>query len=280
MDIYITASGEITKVKYVNCVINVRKNYIYNEEVLDKCEIYSSLLLISRSLNDKMKYVDNISDSHDVVAFYMILMNHNVGTYLAANKIGIFRNVSLKPSDTSCNVAPEVLRDYLKIYRNVEANYGLYSNNNRHDLIGTGVEHYSQVTSPIRRMVDLVNIMLLQDSNNNIKLSSEAKEFINKWTSSIEYLNQSMRSIRRVQNDCNMLDYCLGSNNKNQEYNGFVVGHSSKYDNYMVYIPEIKLTSYIKSESSLAIFEQHRFTMHIFNDEFSLKQKVRLQLIL
>ena len=280
MDIYITASGEITKIKYVNCVINVRKNYIYNEEVMDKCEMYSSLLLISRSLNDKMKYVDNISDSHDVVAFYMILMNHNVGTYLAANKIGIFRNVSLKPSDTSCNVAPEVLRDYLKIYRNVEANYGLYTNNNRHDLIGTGVEHYSQVTSPIRRMVDLVNIMLLQDSNNNIKLSSEAKEFINKWTSSIEYLNESMRSIRRVQNDCNLLDYCLGSNNKNQEYNGFVVGHSSKYDNYMVYIPEIKLTSYIKSESSLAIFEQHRFTMHIFNDEFSLKQKVRLQLIL
>ena len=76
-----------------------------------------------------------------------------------------------------------------------------------------------------------------------------------------------------------MLDYCLASNNKNQEYTGFVVGHSSKYDNYMIYIPEIKLTSYIKSESILAVFEQHRFTMHIFNDEFSLKQKVRLQLI-
>jgi hypothetical protein len=280
MDIYITASGEITKVKYVNCVINVRKNYIYNEEVLDKCEIYSSLLLISRSLNAKMKYVDNISDSHDVVAFYMILMNHNVGTYLAGNKIGIFRNVNLKPDNTSCNVAPEILRDYLKIYRNVESNYGLYSNKNRHDLIGVGVEHYSQVTSPIRRMVDLVNIMLLQDYNNSIKLSCQAKEFINRWTSSIEYLNESMRSIRRVQNDCNMLDYCVCNNNKNQEYTGFVVSHSSKYDNYMVYIPEIKLTSYIKSESILGIFEQHRFTMHIFNDEFSLKQKVRLQLIL
>ena len=280
MDLYISSAGEITKVKYGNCVINVRKNYIYNEKVLDESDIYNSLLLISRSLNDSKKYVDNISDSHDVVAFYMILMNHNVGTCLAGNKIGIFRNVNLKPSDTSCNVAPEILRDYLKIYRNVEANYGLYSDNNRHDLIGDGVDHYSQVTSPIRRMVDLVNIMLLQDSNNNIKLSGEAKEFINKWTSSIEYLNESMRSIRRVQNDCNMLDYCLGSNNKNQEYTGFVVGHSSKYDNYMVYIPEIKLTSYIKSESILDVFDEHRFTMHIFNDEFSLKQKVRLQLIL
>ena len=280
MDLYVSSAGEITKVKYCNCVINVRKNYIYDEEVLDESDIYSSLLLISRSLNDSKKYVDNISDSHDVVAFYMIMMNHNVGSYLAGNKIGIFRNVNLKPSDTCCNVAPEILRDYLKIYRNVEANYGLYSDNNRHDLIGGGVDNYSQVTSPIRRIVDLVNIMLLQDCNNSIKLSGEAKEFINKWTSSIEYLNESMRSIRRVQNDCNMLDYCLGSNNKNQEYTGFVVGHSSKYDNYMVYIPEIKLTSYIKSESILAIFDHHRFTMHIFNDEFSLKQKVRLQLIL
>ena len=280
MDLYVSSSGEITNIKYGNCVINVRKNYIYNEKVLDESDIYNSLLLISRSLNDSKKYVDNISDSHDVVAFYMILMNHNVGSYLAGNKIGIFRNVNLKPSHTCCNVAPEILRDYLKIYRNVEANYGLYSDNNRHDLIGDGVDHYSQVTSPIRRMVDLVNIMLLQDSNNTIKLSGEAKEFINKWTSSIEYLNESMRSIRRVQNDCNMLDYCLGSNNKNQEYTGFVVGHSSKYDNYMVYIPEIKLTSYIKSESILDVFDHHRFTMHIFNDEFSLKQKVRLQLIL
>ena len=88
------------------------------------------------------------------------------------------------------------------------------------------------------------------------------------------------KSIRRVQNDCDMLYYCLNDLNKNKEYNGFIVSYSSKYDNYMVYIPEIKMTSYIKSESSLPILEQHRFTMHIFNDEFSLKQKVRLQLIL
>lgn len=280
MDLYVSSTGEITNVKYCNCVINVRKNYIYNEKVLNENDIYSSLLLISRTLNDSMKYVDNISDSHDVVAFYMILMNHTVGSYLAGNKVGIFRNVNLKPSDTSCIVAPEILRDYLKIYRNVEANYGLYSDNNRHDLIGDGIDHYSQVTSPIRRMVDLVNIMLLQDSNNTIKLSGEAKDFIKKWTSSIEYLNQSMRSIRRVQNDCNMLYHCLNLVNKNQEYNGFVVSHSSKYERYMVYIPEIKLTGYIKSETILSIFEQHRFTMHIFNDEVSLKQKVRLQIIL
>lgn len=280
MDVCISPHGEIMDVKYVNCVINVQKNYVYNEDLLIESDIYRSLLLISRTLNDKNNYIDNIRDSHDVVAFYMIVMNHNVGNYLARNKIGIFRNVNLKPSDASRNVAPEILRDYLKIYRNVEANYGIYSGDNRHDLIGGGVEHYSQVTSPIRRMVDLVNIMLLQDSNNSIKLSKDAKVFINKWTSNIEYLNESMKSIRRVQNDCNMLYYCLNDVNKNMEYNGFVVSYSSEYDNYMVYIPEIKMTSYIESESSLSIFEQHRFTMHIFNDEFSLKQKVRLQLIL
>ena len=280
MDVCISPHGEITDVKYVNCIINVKKNYVYNEDLVTESDIYRSLLSISRTLNDKTNYIDNIRDSHDVVAFYMIMMNHNVGKYLALNKIGIFRNVNLKPSDVSRNVAPEILRDYLKIYRNVEANYGIYSGDNRHDLIGGGVEHYSQVTSPIRRMVDLVNIMLLQDSNNSIKLSNDAKVFINKWTSNIEYLNQSMKSIRRVQNDCNMLYYCLNDLNKNKEYNGFVVSYSSKYDNYMVYIPEIKLTSYIKSENSLSIFEQYHFTMHIFNDEFSLKQKVRLQLIL
>ena len=51
-------------------------------------------------------------------------------------------------------------------------------------------------------------------------------------------------------------------------------------ENYLVYVPEIKFTSYIKNEEKLEKFKEYKFTMHIFNDEFSLKQKVRLQLVL
>jgi len=280
MDIYIAVSGEITDIKYVNCVINVNKNYVYNQKSLNKYHIYKSLLLISRTLNTRLKYIDVIDDSHDVVAFYMIMMNHNVGTYLASNRCGIFRNVDLKVRDTEDNVAPEILRDYIKIYRNVEANYGVYSDSNKHDLIGSGVAHYAQVTSPIRRMVDLVNIMLLQSYSDSCELTDEANGFITKWISRMDYLNETMKSIRRVQNDCNMLDYCLRNNDTEIVYKGFIVDYCSKYDNYLVYIPEIKLTSYIKSESILDKFKECRFTMHILNDEFSLKQKVRLQLLI
>ena len=54
-------------------------------------------------------------------------------------------------------------------------------------------------------MCDLVNMMLLQKYVGHIELSCEATNFIDKWIGQIDLLNENMRSIRRVQNDCNML---------------------------------------------------------------------------
>ena len=280
MDVYISPTGVINHIKYSNCIINVNKNYVYEEEDLKQSDEYNSLYLISRRMNNRLKYLNEIVDSHDVVAFYMLLMNINVGSYLADKKIGIFRNVTVKNELPDEMNTPELLRDFIKVYSNVNSNYGLYSDNNRHDLIGGGVKFYLQVTSPIRRMCDLVNMMLLQKYVGNIALSREATNFIDKWIGQIDLLNENMRSIRRVQNDCNMLNYCLENMDNSRIYIGFVIHYCDKYENYLVYVPEIKFTSYIKNEEKLEKFKEYKFTMHIFNDEFSLKQKVRLQLVL
>ena len=280
MDVYISPTGVINDIKYSNCIINVNKNYVYEEEDLKQSDEYNSLYLISRRMNNRLKYLNEIVDSHDVVAFYMLLMNINVGSYLADKKIGIFRNVTVKNELTEEMNTSELLRDFIKLYSNVNSNYGLYSDNNRHDLIGGGVKFYLQVTSPIRRMCDLVNMMLLQKYIGNIELSSEATNFIDKWIGQIDLLNENMRSIRRVQNDCNMLNYCLENMDNSRIYIGFAIQYCDKYENYLVYVPEIKFTSYIKTEEKLEKFKEYKFTMHIFNDEFSLKQKVRLQLVL
>ena len=42
-----------------------------------------------------------------------------------------------------------------------------------------------------------------------ILISSDAKHFYNKWISELEYINTTMRAIRKVQNDCSLLDTCF-----------------------------------------------------------------------
>ena len=110
-------------------------------------------------------------------------------------------------------------------------------------------------------MCDLVNMMLLQKYVGNIELSCEATNFIDKWIGQIDLLNENMRSIRRVQNDCNMLNYCLENMDNSRIYIGFVIHYSDKYENYLVYVPEIKFTSYIKNEEKLDKFKEYKFTM-------------------
>ena len=93
MDIYITSDGEITDINYSNCFVKVDKNYVYEDKELINSINYKQLLDYAIKINNNNKYLDSIDDSHDVVALYMILMNHEVGKYLSSHKSGIYRDV-------------------------------------------------------------------------------------------------------------------------------------------------------------------------------------------
>ena len=71
--------------------------------------------------------------------------------------------------------------------------------------------------------------------------------FYNKWLDNLEYINTTMRSIRRVQIDCTLLDLC-GNNHDimEKEYNGYVFDKILRNDGlfqFMVFLPELKLSS-------------------------------------
>ena len=229
-------------------------------------------------INRNKNYFTNIEDSHDVVAFYMILMNHEVGKKLASYKCGIYREVKYIGTNTHSVDISSTLRKFLNMYNNVEARYRLYEANIEHQLIGEGIDYYTQVTSPIRRLVDLVNITLIQKVNGIYEISEDIHKFIDKWINTIETINTDMKSIRKIQNDCNLLNECL-LKNKEETYEGYIIKFDSKYDNYSVYIPKMKLLTYIKSTQQLEKYKNYNFTLHLFNDEYTLKQKVRLQLV-
>ena len=53
------------------------------------------------------------------------------------------------------------------------------------------------MTSPIRRLVDLLNMIQFQKNLGMIQLSSSAHEFYNMWISRLPYINITMRAIRK-----------------------------------------------------------------------------------
>ena len=56
------------------------------------------------------------------------------------------------------------------------------------------LESYVHITSPIRRLVDLLNIMILQEKEGLYQMSEKARKFYNYWTneSSLKYFRVKM----------------------------------------------------------------------------------------
>lgn len=277
MDIYITNDGIIRNIEYKNCLVSITKNYVYEEDELQNNVTYNVLKKKAIELNKSRQYVNNVADSHDVVAFYMILMNHEVGKMLAINKNGIFRDVKYYNKELKEKPAPEILRGYLNIYNNVNASYKIYNENNTHELIGKGIDYYAQTTSPIRRIIDLINIILLQKYNKLFIVSDEIDKFLDNWLLRIDNINNNMKAIRSVEHDCNILKTCI--ENSKIIKDGYILDYNNDYDNYSLYIPSIKLTTFVKCSKQLLKYCKYKVSLHIFNDEYTLRKKVRVQII-
>ena len=67
-----------------------------------------------------------------------------------------------------------------------------------------------------------------------------------------------------------------------KNYEGYLFDKMLRNDGlyqYIVYIPEIKLTYRINLHENIEYGEKRMFTMFLFSDEDSLKKKIRLQII-
>mgnify|MGYP003975857207 FL=1 len=95
MDTYIDINtNTIVDIKYKNAFINVYKNYHYEDKKLLKNTDYKEALQICKNLLEKgkYKYMDSINDSHDMVAYLMMLMNHQTAQKMLGEKMRIFKN--------------------------------------------------------------------------------------------------------------------------------------------------------------------------------------------
>ena len=273
-------TGEIVDSSFYNSKICVKKNYTYNN--VGEYDKYKKLFDCVKKMNKYQNYVTYLKDSHDMVAYLMIVMNYISAKKLRMKKTGIFRSVISKDSYKTPNHLPENIGRFLKSWNSMGGSYEPFADLKRHDMLE--LEAYVHITSPIRRLVDLLNIIELQDKLGIYKKSPAAKQFYDEWTTptSFDYINTTMRAIRKVQNDCSLLNVCQTMDNLHErEFDGFMFDRIERNDGlyqYMVYLPELKMVNRVTMRNDRANMSFGKFKLYVFVDEHRLKQKLRLNI--
>lgn len=289
LDIYLNENNDILKINYLNSLICVFKNYVYDEEELINNIEYIKLFNIVSRMSRKYKYLNNVNNSYDLVAYLMIFMNYYTAIELFKYKNGIFRTNTitslLKIENMEEIDIPDDVKNYIKIWNSSKSQYVLLTNDKEllinHDSLK--IEAYIHITSPIRRLVDLLNIIKLQENLGLFPTSCDSSIFYNNWSLQIDYINKTMKNIRKVQNDCNLIMMCMNDESiYNKIYNGYCfdkICRSNGLFQYMIYIPEIKITSKIVSRIEMDEYTRSNYKLFLFNDEDNLKKKIKIQLM-
>jgi hypothetical protein len=289
MDIVVDNDGNICDecdIKYRNVLIRVKKNYIYEDS--------HDIAKYDNVLNDKhyqhlfeisQKMDKNVKNSHDVVSHWMITMNHLCGKWFEKNKLGIFRtsHYSFVKKELDLSI-DENTRRIINSWNNVSGQYILYHEESNTNHEAMNISSYIHITSPIRRLVDLLNQMLIIKKMALVKdISIYANDFLTHWLNQIDYINHSMRSIRKVQTDCNLLYRCYSDNDiMNIIQNGIVFDKNKKSNgmySYMVYLEELKLLSRITTMMDIENYTYISCKLYLFEDEDKIKKKIRVQII-
>ena len=257
----------------------ISKNFVYEEKDLIDNIHYQLLLKNTRHLFSLLsdKYIEEINDSHDLVCYLMILMNHQIGLRL---RKGIFRIT--EKNDNKCNI-PNELRQFLNSWNSDFS--GKYITNSEelfHSQLN--IHRYTHITSPIRRIVDIVNLILFQQQMEIFSFSEKALLFVEKWIHKIDFINESTRQIKKVQNKCNLISL------KEEVVEGYAFSKSndSKYK-YNVYLPKWKC-NYTLSKcndtkcndstlNNVEMYKKYLFKIHVFEDEDKLNRRIRLSIL-
>jgi exoribonuclease R len=157
----------------------------------------------------------------------------------------------------------------------------------RHEILD--LDAYVHITSPIRRIADVLNMIKMQQLLRTHQLigidqlTEEADTFYNKWINDIDYINSTTRAIRRVQNECSLLDLCTNNPDvMTKEYNGYITEKIVVDDGlfrYNVFLDELKLSAMITATNNFEVFDYKKCKLFLFHNEEKFKRKIRLHLV-
>lgn len=286
LEIFFDEDNKIINQRLKLCLAYISKNYSHDQK-----DTYES-----NKYYKKISEILKINNSKDIVTHLMIHFNKYMADYLYSKNIGIYRHYHGMDNDRIMKFDEESTMSSIKKSKIPKSilfhisNFKIHSS--RYCLLqndGFNSETnplYLQASSPIRRIVDIINnIALLKLLLSNNTYFQKANKFYQHWTSpeQLEYINISSRTIRKVQSKCKIYAQYLHNkeNNITQNYEGYVFDKLEKYDGkyqYMVYLPSLKLTTYITVLHDIENYSCHLFQLFVFMNQEQDKNKIKLQL--
>lgn len=255
---------ELVSVTYENAIIKVKTNYAYEDKKLLKSADYALLKQIAQTLDNECV------DSHEVVAIFMKLMNAQCAETLASMNTGIFRNQKGTEDGQTNSAEGGILSatgtggphrtSHFSSGEMLSASYSVKNEGHAH----LGLSHYTHITSPIRRLVDLINMRILM---NGLKMDLES--------STIEKINKMSKSAKKAQMDCELYSKVLGADPETV-YTGSIVDiDTDEFGKvtHTVYLEELKTYARVKGAVGTL------YKIYLFDDEHNLRRKIRVECI-
>lgn len=269
-------------IKFCNAIIAVKKNFVYEESAMLKNRHYRGLLELSRALDP------GITESHGLVGYWMVFMNKWCGSHMYEHKVGVYRSVlsSAPVSNFLDSYNNNMLPDTKRLIYNWGSMCGQYVNfsenvNLSHDLLN--IKTYVHMTSPIRRLVDLLNqIIFFVRFSLVTTLSEEAGHFLNEWISNMDTLNEKMKSTLKVERECETMRKCLTRPEMLTElHDAYVIAIREMSSNntcvyrHTVYLEKERMILELKSEQKRDIYKMYKIRMYKI-DAYGMASKIKL----
>ncbi len=285
---------DVSSIAFARVQVRIDANVAYNDVFgLDALPGYRLLYEVTQELDA------STLQSQDVVAYWMVFMNSQCARVMMQPdvQVGIYR-IQQTDNTTTTTTEKNNTGDEDKSDNNNNNNdihqtiFGWKRSTGRYvtpfqqakreevDLStsssssSSSAAPYLQMTSPIRRLTDLLNQILFFKYILHESLSKEAIDFVQHWQQEIDYINVTMRSIRKVQLDCEKVAQCRNHPEwLDQTHRGIIFDRVQKSDatySYMVYLPDIQILTRMYSTMERENMTYHGFVMTMDSSDFSI----------
>jgi len=275
---YFNYNNDIIKTHFKELIIDIKKNYNYDEAdlIIKENNIDSNnqinLDLINLYKLSQKIFNEDINDTHILVEKWMIKTNMEVGKtlYNYDKKNTILRTHHLKDIyfDYDKYIVPnnDLLKEHLKFKTYNSAKYVVNTHDTYH--YGLGIEMYSHFTSPIRRLPDLLTHIQLKKLIHKKQFLEITQETIDK----INSFNKRLKSLKFDLDKLNIIQQIQQTDFHITE--AYIIAFNKSFIN--IFIPEFKAEYFI----NLYNFKlKNLIESEIFNDKIILKyQNQKLQL--
>lgn len=258
---------------FTTTIIAVNKNWSYDDFEREAADYYHHILSIVRGMNEKCRLLTELNDSHDLIAWMMVFMSQAAAKHLDR---AFFRAIST-PATSSPQALPKQLCSFLTGWNSGGGHYSVTPS--RHDMLG--LDRYVHITSPIRRLPDLVNGLLLQLKLGLIEGNSDsAQQFSEYWLQKVGEINAQFKAVRRLQIQCSLLDKIANAPDTKTVVDGYIIECSQivgERKEYVVYLDELNMVATYRTAENLIHLSRHTFNVYHFSNEDTFKKKVRLE---